>query len=355
MEKIKYLVYPFLIVAGLCIISCTKEDDFKKFTKNGEISYPGKASKIIAQAGNKRIRLRVVLGPDPLVTKIKTYWNSRADSLETPVVRSNGDTVNIIIDKRLNEGANNFEVYTCNNKGDKSVVSNVSGIMFGESYLSTVPTTNRTVSSVKISAFKNATITWGVVLTSEQFIELKYTDADGAAKTLTVPSQPVTKIASYKLGTEITYRSIYAPEPNAIDVLSAAPSTVDLSKATYSAVSMGYLYQPAGSKALGSAKSWIPVGENGIIINFADLGSTGYKALITINPDNTLTIAAAPGATGAPYTMFTSGLPAPFMASWQNSVACNNTYDPATKTYKVRYGYGTPGTYRVAEEMITLD
>lgn len=76
---------------------------------------------------------------------------------------------------------------------------------------------------------------------------------------------------------------------------------------------------------------------------------------IVINPDNSLTTTAAPGATGAPYKMFTSGFPASFVSAWLNSAVCNNTYDPVTKTYKVRYGYGTPGTYRVVEEVITLN
>jgi hypothetical protein len=353
MEKIKYLIYPFLIVAGLCVISCTKEDDYKKFTEGGEITYPGKTSNIIAQAGNKRVLLRVVLGPDPAITKIKTYWNSRADSLETPVVRSNGDTVNVFVNAHLNEGTNNFEVFTFNNKGDKSIVSNVSGTMFGDNYLSTVPTINRSISSLQLSAYDKITINWGTALTSEQWIELKYTDVAGVAKTLVVPSQPTTVVPNYKAGTAITYRSLYAPEATAYDVLSVAPSTVDLTKGTYTAAYSGYFYQPTGSKGLGATKTWVPSGTNGIVITLADLAAT-YKALVVINPGNTLTITAVAGATSAPYTMFTSGLPAPYTASWANSAACNNTYDPATKTYKVRFGYGTAGAYRITEEVIVL-
>jgi hypothetical protein len=354
MEKIKYLIYPFLIVAGLCVISCTKEDDYKKFTKDGEITYPGKPSNVIAQAGNKRVLLRVVLSSDPAITKIKTYWNSRADSLETPVVRSNGDTVNVFITQHLNEGVNNFEVFTYNNGGNKSIVSNVSGTMFSDNYLSTVPTTNRAINTLLLSAYDKITINWGTALTSEQRIEIKYTDVTGAAKTLVVPSQPTTVLPNYKSGTAITYRSIYAPEATAYDVLSVAPSTVDLTKGTYLADYAGYLYQPGtASKGLGASKTWTPSGTNGIIITMADMAAT-YKALIVVNPNNTLTITAAPGSTSAPYTMFTSGLPAPYVASWANSAACNNTYDPATKTYRVRYGYGSAGSYRVSEEVIVL-
>lgn len=355
MEKIKYLIYPFLIVAGLCVISCTKENDYKKFTKDGEITYPGKPGNVIAQAGNKRVRLRVVLGSDPAITKIKTYWNSGADSLETPVVRSEADTVNILVTEHLSEGANNFELYTYNNKGDKSIVTNVSGTMFGDSYLSTVPTSNRAVTSVKVSAYQKAIITWGNALTSEQFIEIKYTDANGAAKTLLVPSQSVTTIPSYKAGTDITYRSLYAPEATAYDMLSVDPSKVDMTIATRSAVTTGYFYHPSNSRILGATKSWTPSGANGIIIDLGDLGSSGYKALIVVNPNNTLTITAAPEAAGAPYTMFTVGLPGPYTASWISSAECNNTYDPVTKTYKVRYGYSGSNGYRVTEEIITLN
>nr|WP_121270917.1 DUF4998 domain-containing protein [Pedobacter schmidteae] len=354
MEKIKYLIYPFLIVVGLCVISCTKENDYKKFTKDGERAYPGRPDTIIVQAGNKRIRLRVVLGPDPAITKIKTYWNSKADSLEIPVVRTNGDTVNIITDKHLNEGTNNFEVYTYNNKGDMSVVSNVAGNMYSDNYLATV--TNRSVASVQISYTQGVTITWGAVITGEQHIEINYTDAAGAAKSLIVPSkQTTTLIPNYKAGTDITYRSIYAPEPNTFDVFSVASSKVNMIKATYSATATGYLYHPSGPRALGAVKAMVPNGTNGMLIDVGDLGGSGYKALIVINPDNTLTITAAPGSAGAPFTMFTSGLPSPYVAAWVGSSLCNNTYDPVTRTYKVRYGYGAAGAYRVIEEFLVLN
>lgn len=354
MEKIKHLIYPLLLVVGLCVISCTKEDDFKKFTKDGEITYPGKPTNVIAKAGNKRVLLRVVLSPDPAITKIKTYWNSRADSLETAVIRSNGDTVNVFVTQHLNEGTNNFEVYTYNNKGDKSVVTNVSGTMFGDNYLSTVPKVNRSIAGLKFSAFGKAIITWGPVLSTEQFIEIKYTNVNGADTMFLAPSQSVTTAPNYKLGTAITYRSIYAPEASAYDVVSAAPDAVDLSKGSFlAATTSGYLYSASTKKVIGADKAYIKSGANGIIITAGDIGAT-TQALIVINPDNSLTITAAAGSANGPFTMYSSGLPAPYTPIWTNSALCNNTYDPVTKTYKVRYGIsGTGG--RVIEEFITLN
>jgi len=360
MEKIKYLIYPFLLIAGLCILSCSKEDAFKEFTKNGEISYPGKPTVVLARAGNKRVLLRVVLGPDPAITKIKTYWNNRADSLETPVVRSNGDTVNVFITDHLNEGQNNFEVYTYNNRGNKSIVTNVSGTMFGDNYLSTAPRVNRSITLLNFSVLNKVVITWGPALSTEQFIELKYTNLKGADTTSLVPSQSITTLPNYKLGTAITYRSIYAPEATAYDVVSAAPSTVDLTKGSYYPAAMsGYLYSASTKKVIGLNKTYVPNGTSGItggiIIPVGDL-TDGTKALIVINVDNTVTITAATGSPNGPFVMYSSGLPAPYATGtpiWVNSAACNNTYDPLTRILKIRYGIGGTGA-RVIEEIIEL-
>lgn len=119
--------------------------------------------------------------------------------------------------------------------------------------------------------------------------------------------------------------------------------------------SNGYFYHPSAPRAITNMiKTLITSGPNGVLVDLGDLGGSGYRALITINPDNTLTITGAPGAAGTPYLMFTSGLPNPYTAAWTGSASCNNTYDPATKTFKVRYGYGSAGAYRVTEEVLVL-
>lgn len=117
--------------------------------------------------------------------------------------------------------------------------------------------------------------------------------------------------------------------------------------------SNGYFYHPSSPRATPNVvKTMVTSGTNGVLVDLGDLGGSGYRALITINPDNTLTITGAPGAAGTPYLMFTSGLPDSYTAAWTGSASCNNTYDPATKTFKVRYGYGAAGAYRVTEEVL---
>ncbi|MEO8416647.1 MAG: hypothetical protein ABI472_23480 [Ginsengibacter sp.] len=56
--------------------------------------------------------------------------------------------------------------------------------------------------------------------------------------------------------------------------------------------------------------------------------------------------------------MFTSGLPATnpgYTPQWSGSASCNNTYDPASKTFYVRYGYLGSNGWRVTEEAIKLN
>jgi len=121
-------------------------------------------------------------------------------------------------------------------------------------------------------------------------------------------------------------------------------------------VSNGYLYHPASPRSIDKlAKTGTTAGPNSITMPLGDLGGSGYVALFTINSDNTVTIAPAPGAAGGTYYMFSSGLPTTnpgYTAAWSGSSKCNNTYNPDTKTFYVRYGYLGGTGYRVTEEII---
>ena len=72
-----------------------------------------------------------------------------------------------------------------------------------------------------------------------------------------------------------------------------------------------------------------------------DLGGSGYVALLTIDPvTNKVTISDY--STGIPIYGLPDGLPTTdpgYTAAWSGSDQCNNTYDPATKTFYLRMGY----------------
>ena len=124
--------------------------------------------------------------------------------------------------------------------------------------------------------------------------------------------------------------------------------------------STGFFYHPtpASCRPIDEDKTLSPNSPDELFCDVADLGGSGYVAIFKTNPTtNKVTIRVAPGAAGGAYTQWDADLPNSFPGYtplWPSSAQCNNTYDPATKTFKVRYGYLNTATgYRVTEELIT--
>ena len=119
----------------------------------------------------------------------------------------------------------------------------------------------------------------------------------------------------------------------------------------------GYVYHPTAPRPLVDwAKPGITSGAQSIDMDLGDLGSAGYKYRLHVNPvTNKVTLEAAPGAAGAPYTQFDNGLPttAPgYTPAWSGSALTNNArWDPATKTFYFRGGYVGATGWRVSEEI----
>jgi hypothetical protein len=118
----------------------------------------------------------------------------------------------------------------------------------------------------------------------------------------------------------------------------------------------GYFYHPTLPRALAQPKVLATAGLNSVKVDLGDLGAVGYVAIFTIDTaTNAVTITPAPGAVGTPYTMLTAGLPGSnpgYTPAWARSADCNNRYDPATKTFYIRYGYVAATGWRVTEEII---
>jgi hypothetical protein len=217
MKLIKYFILLYTLPMVLIIAACTKEDSYKDFEKGGEIKYPGRVDSVIARPGNGRIQLSLVMGNDPLVTRIKVYWNNRQDSTETEVTTTNGrDTVNMLLP--LPQGNYNFEIYTFDKDGNRSIVKNKAGTIYGSNYISSLE--NRALKTIGFTPANSLLLTFGEPATGEIGVQINYTNGAGQAKTANIlPTTTTFEIADFK-DESITYKSLFKPDSLAYESFS---------------------------------------------------------------------------------------------------------------------------------------
>jgi len=121
---------------------------------------------------------------------------------------------------------------------------------------------------------------------------------------------------------------------------------------TYEAT--GYVYHPSVPRPFEEEKVLATVSANSVSCYWGDLGTSGYVALLTIDPV-TNKVSISDYTTGIPIVGFDDGLPTSspgYTPKWDGSPLCNNTYDPATKTFYLRMGYMGSTGWRVTEEIL---
>lgn len=209
-----YILFSLLLIS---ITSCTKTDDYKKFYEGKELVYPGRASKIKAYPGNKRIKLSWMV-TDAKVTGYKVYWDNRSDSLSGNVTAGT-DPINVIINN-LTEGPHSFKIFTFDKHGRSSVAADTVGSVYGDSYQ--LALTNRLVRSS--SLYKGtATIEWYGAPAQTALTEIKYTDISNVERKVKVDSaSTVVELPDFKQGASIQYRTAYLPDTAAIDTFYTA-------------------------------------------------------------------------------------------------------------------------------------
>lgn len=216
------------VLAGLIsFASCSKMDDYKEeFMKGGEIIYAGALDTVIAQSGYKRINLKMVLGKDPQVTRIKAYWNDRQDSIEIPVQRPLvSDTVNLMIDD-LEARSYSFTVYTFDQQNHSSVIRTASGAAYGDDYVNSLG--NRIIKSVAPNVrVDSLIIKWSEANIGQVLTEVTYSKRNGELNTVRLLSTDsiVGLPDDYLGGSELQYRSAYMPNENSYDTFWVTQSS----------------------------------------------------------------------------------------------------------------------------------
>ncbi len=207
MKKV-LLFFPVLLV--LIHLACNKMDStYVDFLKDGPITYSQKVDSARVFSGRKRVLITWAAIRDPRVSKIKIFWDSRAQSKEIPVT-SVIDT-SVLIDG-LTEGNIFFEFYTYDEAGNSSVRTEAAGAVYDTLYdrgliLRDASSVTRSGASVEVS-FKSML---GVDAYYSQ--EITYTSSvSNQSKTIMIPaSQSSVTLADFS-GSGFTHRSVYLPQ-----------------------------------------------------------------------------------------------------------------------------------------------
>ena len=117
--------------------------------------------------------------------------------------------------------------------------------------------------------------------------------------------------------------------------------------------STGYFYHPASPRAITNlAKTVSTVNATTSITTLGDLGN---EISLTVDANNKVTITDVGVGPGIAPTTQLSSLPTGYTSFDGNTSKYNNTYDPATKTFYLRYGYQGASGWRVTEEVLKKD
>lgn len=210
---------PSFVLLGLLIlffsISCSKWDSFKEYIEDGEIVYVGKLDSVKILSGNKRVKIKALLKPDPKIRKVQIFWNDKSDSMIFDVDGQSRTFEKVI---PINEGIVSFMFYIFDVNGNRSVMVPAVGRVYGDRYLNSL--SNRLIENAVVNN-NVATIDWLSMDLSNGPIatEVKYISNTGLEKIVKVPiSQSRTELADLGSTTKtFAYRTLFLPQANSID------------------------------------------------------------------------------------------------------------------------------------------
>jgi hypothetical protein len=206
----------FLAMTGVILFSCTKSDEYKKYTEGGEIIYTGRVDSVRAYPGNNRIRLSMILLSDPKITKVKVYWNNRSDSAVKPVTRGPGiDTIYFMLNN-MAEGTHAFEIFTYDNDGHSSIRTDAIGRVYGQNYINSL--FNRPLKSVVYKG-DSTQIKWFSPSSQTIGQEINYLDSIGNVPRSAFAAKADTMTTLYRIRrlSNFQYRTLYKPDPASLD------------------------------------------------------------------------------------------------------------------------------------------
>ncbi len=226
MKKYWFLVVSFM---SILLLGCDDMNDKHDiYLKEGEILYIGRIDSARLLPGNERFLLRYWI-TDSRAKELKIFWEGKKDSLVTSIPSHHPlDSLDIIIgdeQRKIDEGSHVIEIFSTDGESLRSIKYESIINVYGPKYASTL--FNRQIKSAKYnSANSSLVIDWSEATSAREVgIEIFYTNVESGSTALKLPSQQVgqqTILQNIDLNEEILYRTMYLPEPLAIDTFYTA-------------------------------------------------------------------------------------------------------------------------------------
>lgn len=231
----KHKIQIALMLLSLSVVfSCSKMNDKHDFyLEDGEIIYLGRVDSAKILPGKNRFLLRYWI-TDNRAKELNIYWNQMANSFSTPIpAHQPTDSIDVIIGDEANsipEGSYTFQLISNDGSELESIVFESLGNVYGEQF--SLLMSDRYVKSVGYNPdLQEVSVEWGEPSSSRDIgVELTYYKGD-TKNVIKVPTKQLTSktiLDSVNVEKGVTYRTMFLPEPVAIDTFYTAPVSLTI-------------------------------------------------------------------------------------------------------------------------------
>lgn len=223
--NMKRLLFPVLLASALLATRCA---DDKDDTPSCPIA---KADALGARGGYLRAEIRLRLS-DPLTRRVALYWfpsNTDTVWIDTPTVDPNAE-LSVAIGEGtsypIDEGNYRLKAVSFGAGQERSEICFARMNVYGDNYIQQLANRPAEVVTEGTSAM---TVTFGDPVDEREVgVEIAYTNNEGVAQVRTFANDELAEPVRIEadLLELATYRSVYLPEPEALDRLKAAPHKI---------------------------------------------------------------------------------------------------------------------------------
>lgn len=203
-----------LIVANLFVVSSCSDtyDLHQKYLTEGETVYTNKVDSIVTLPGENRLKISGYISNAFNVKEIVVYWNNGEKSQKFPYTKSANftDALDLIVTD-LEENTYQFDVYSLDADGNKSVKVTTFGTSYGETYRSNLEP-RLLKSFYYANGAKNATIKFNIKSELTRDTEVKFTNLNSEEVIVSVgKDEEQAVLENIDITKDVMYRTNYVP------------------------------------------------------------------------------------------------------------------------------------------------